>query len=1069
MMDYGLLALLKIRVLLHDPLNKSFLLRTLGPEFSEKHRDVARNFLSIVLSGTSLARVGLGQKFEGVVDEADRIASAFDRWILKSTRWPSKTYVYYDHIHNVFSPRIHVELGDPPRDADVYEVARELSKILAVVGKFTSSIQERELLLYNTLFTLLEPIWYSKGLPPSLADTRTPTHTVFDHLYASVTMVNMLLNENLNVSGFYAMIDFPGIQKFVNAGRKVGDVWASSWLLSNLVWNIDEYFMNTYGYDVVVSPTPRLNPYALRTLLSRLLGLNDQEYELIVGLEEIIRNKDNELNNTIKNILEVYRKLYSLESVGGKGIQTLWLQPLIPATTVLLIPKIKIPRAESLETENGVAEKINGYFINAWKNIVDFVESKLISRNDVLHRTLGSVIESIRDILSTPPQGVNIAIVRIEDVYKAIKECITNKNRDICDELGLKNINLEALHHNSKIDLESLAKSLLWYILVTRSNILARIDRYGKLYNYMLRPFWTYSGGQLESVDSKLERFSVGWIPCSLCGQEPAYIVFRKDIKTPNQVTFKKDDIDEFLSIASIQNREDKDKILQSLQNLITYIFKPGEALGPYCLLKRALYISFRDNLEILSTDDVALSAVSVFLKKLGLPKILEEEKIRNIGLSKEDLEYLFTPSADVSKDVRKPFKDIYALANIYGMNYEDLNNKITKYLVNSCKESGIESKELLKNIAHVIGIPTNESSKQVVYSLLLDLTENNEIGIDSLCRFLGLRTQYAIVRGDADDIGKIMSGQRFGDIREYKEMIELIKRNSKAIGSEDIYRYLEQGYENAEEILKALGLYSLPLSPAIYQAISLSLMLTAISDYKIVRRPGEGTLIYSGGDDVTAFLPIETAIDTVTKLREEFYSSGFKKINNIPITSAIPTGRSFSIRIVNIMDVMSTEIFNAMKFLEERAKKAVWTIIVEGKPYEFSKDTLIITSSRSSEESLFPLKVSVVPIQNILNVVKETPLLLLTILSKNIPEDYRGLVGESETYMDFSSLYNFFKYVLERNVKPLKSMSSRKNVLLMLYKGLDNFKNLSLFIGNEKSTAIREYIKFLSIVRGII
>ncbi|MEM2039793.1 MAG: hypothetical protein QXN79_04760, partial [Zestosphaera sp.] len=94
MMDYGLLALLKIRVLLHDPLNKSFLLRTLGPEFSEKHRDVARNFLSIVLSGTSLARVGLGQKFEGVVDEADRIASAFDRWILKSTRWPSKTYVY---------------------------------------------------------------------------------------------------------------------------------------------------------------------------------------------------------------------------------------------------------------------------------------------------------------------------------------------------------------------------------------------------------------------------------------------------------------------------------------------------------------------------------------------------------------------------------------------------------------------------------------------------------------------------------------------------------------------------------------------------------------------------------------------------------------------------------------------------------------------------------------------------------------------------------------------------------------------------------------------------------------
>ncbi|MEM1694341.1 MAG: type III-B CRISPR-associated protein Cas10/Cmr2 [Ignisphaera sp.] len=1075
-MDYRELALLKINVLLHDPLNKSFLLGRLGPEFGEKHRGEAKIFLHTILNGTSLASVGLKQTLEKIVGEADRIASAFDRWVLRTTGWPSKSYINYGYLHNVFSPSIRVELRELPSN-DVYKVALELNRILTIVDKRTSDVPEKELLLYNTLYTLLEPICYSKGLSPSLADTRTPTHTVFDHLYASTAVANMLLNKALSedpkIDGFYVIIDFPGIQKFVNAGRKVGDIWASSWLLSNLIWSLDEYFMNIYGYDIVVSPTPRLNPYTLRTLLSRLLNLGNQGYKLITDLKEMIKDKD-PLNNAIESILNIYRELYDIDGADKRGIRTLWLQPLIPATTSLLIPKIKPSEAEPLETEHDVAKKIDDCFIDAWKNIVDFVESKLASRNDILHQALGNIIKSVRNMLDTPPQGVNIAIVRIADVYEAIKECIINKRRDICDELGLKNVALETLHQklqNSEIDLESLAKSLLWYILVTRSSILARIDRYGRLYNYILRPFWTYSGGQLKSVDSKLERFSVGWIPCSLCSQEPAYIALRKDIKMPNQVTFRKDDIDELLSITGIQNREDREEILQGLQNLITYIFKPGEALGPYCLLKRALYVSFRDNLEMLSTDDVALSAVSKLLKNLGLTKILDRKEIESIGLSKEDLEYLFTPSADISKDTRKPFKDIYALANAYGINYEDLVNRVTKYLVDSCRESEVKPEELLKNIAHIIGTPINGSSNHTTYNLLMNLAKNNGIDVDSLCQFLSLRTQYAIVRGDADNIGKIISGQIFGKIEEYKRMVESIKNSSKAIGSEDVYKHLEQGYENAKNVLEILGLSSLPLSPAIHQAVSLSLMLTAVSDYKIVREGG-GILIYSGGDDVTAFLPIETAIDTVIKLREEFYSNGFKKINNIPIASAIPTGRSFSIRFVNIMDVMSTEMSNAMEFLENRAKRAEWNI-AGGSPLDknsiYKKDTLVVTSSRSGIEALFPLRIDIDSVQNILNLIRDTPLLLLTILSKNMPEDYRRLVEEYEIYMDSNSLYNLFNYVLKRNIKSFKSVTSRNSDLEMVYKIFRSLKDLSLFIENEKSTAIQEYIKFLSIVRGII
>ncbi|MEM4924686.1 MAG: hypothetical protein QXE70_10020, partial [Ignisphaera sp.] len=73
------------------------------------------------------------------------------------------------------------------------------------------------------------------------------------------------------------------------------------------------------------------------------------------------------------------------------------------------------------------------------------------------------------------------------------------------------------------------------------------------------------------------------------------------------------------------------------------------------------------------------------------------------------------------------------------------------------------------------------------------------------------------------------------------------------------------------------------------------------------------------------------------------------------------------------------------------------------------------------------------------------------------------------EIYIDPNSLYNLFNYVLKRNIMSFKSVSSRNSDLEMVYKIFRSLKDLSLFIENEKSTAIQEYIKFLSIVRGII
>lgn len=1090
------LALLKIWALTHDPPHKSHLIRPYGIHFGEMHKKDALIFREKILEGTGLEKVGLRSELESIIKQADAVASTFDRWVLR-LRWSMRGYVNYNNLHNLFNPDLStsIELNIDKEKTTLDSIVKDLNRVLVLANEIIMNEPDKKLLLYNALYALLEATWYSKDLPPALADTRTPTHTVFDHLYATASIVNMYLSGSKSPSGFYVLIDFPGIQKFINASRKTGDMWASSWLLSNVMWGVAEKFMNKYGFDVVLSPSPRLNPYALRTLLAALISLHTRDnnlkyYITLENVEKALKRVDDErITEAVKKILSIYATTYDIKE---PEIPKLWLQPIIPASIAVVLPK-----NEHLENEDDVIEEITRTYSESWKDLVEFIRQTIGAESvknakdeEAPIKLLHNLIENLKDLIRLPPQGLNVAVVRIKDVYDALLECVRGAGKEswsACDDLKL-NVDHEKLHaliREYNLELEEIAQSMIWHILQTKSLMLSRKKRYGTFYSHVPRPFWILEAGKLRPAKEEFEQENTGWVPCSLCGDEPAYVVLHKETTGPGKVDFSSKAKD---MLKKMIGEVDSRKLFK--------VVKPGEALGPYCLVKRGTYFAFRPKLTFLSTDDVALSAISEFLAGLGTlrEKIFDKtaKELSTLVSSahgrfsenyiKENLEYVFKPYYEVNV----AFKDIYALSQfVFETTYEKFTNELSEKLQEACTEVLERDLEARKTFLELL-IRRNlvESAEtQSALAKLVRKLEPNAVETSRLCGFLKLETTYAIIRGDADNIGRFLTGWKPISVDYYlSKLLESLKEHGEFITydgkvlrinkDEEVLKVLRESYEVAKQLIRALGLENIPASPATHQALSLTLMLTSISDWMTVMKYG-GMLVYSGGDDVLALAPPETVVLIVLDLRKDFYGNGFKKVRNTYITSAIPTGRSFSVRMVNILDNLAEEVFRSASLLEERAKRSRW-FVSDGlqSSNEFEKDTLIVTSSRVGVEALLPLGL-VVKDQELEELIRSTPLLLTLALSKNLPEDYSMLVADIEKYATSEALSKITTYVISRNISlrrraPEESVRNFINELMKYFsEAVSKLSRMSLSIDNERRTAVSEFINFIALMRG--
>ena len=1055
------LLIAKSRALLHDPPNKMWVLR--------KHEEVAEEFRKRVVKGTIL-RLGLGEEYKAIVIRADRMASTFDRWLINTLYADGGVVVEYYRLHNILRPDKFVELS-PVTEDEMEKVAEEINEVLIGIEESALDKLDKTRLLYSTLYFLLEVIWYSKGLSPSLADTRTPTHTVFDHLYATASVTN--LNFYDEPKGFIVRIDVPGVQAFISASRKTSDFWAGSWILSQLMWGLVRRFIDVHGPDVVLTPTLRLNPYFFKYLINRLEDAKVKE-DAINKLCKHYVNLISRLGwgDLIRGKLEVG----NVEESCGKDkreklLEMLTLTPLIPATAYLVLP----PFATERERVEDVRQEVLRYYLESWHELVEGVANKLAgervseTRFQIIRRLLDS--EILRKLIELPHIGIRVDVVNVGDVYVKMLNCLRSRNEEICRNVGLELEIVEELLRSQKelrLGLEGLAKSTLWHMIMTH----ALAEEATKSPIPIPRPFWMLKDGELEPIGDYRSLTKAGdkdWSVCSLCGEEPAIIhpvkMWNKEDKAEDFEGKWFEMFSSFLNIGKIRN-EDLEPVL-----------RPGEALGSYCLFKRIVGEAYSEQLRkyygLASTDDVALVILAETLKRRKeILKKIEERCLEELKFN--PLPYIIGYNDD------QPLmfsRDIARAAKYSKLGYETFKSRMSElFREHFCSDTKI-CVDLVKKM-----FPELQEDVEMFSEITV---RPGDIG-----NFLKLRTRYSIVKGDGDFIGMIHQGVLEPaniKVDDYvKILLEAVSRELDEARREGIAR----AYYGAIRIARILtgSANSILVSPTLTSVISLALQVTALRDVASIIR-NKGFPVYSGGDDVLALTPIERWFEIVRILRSHFWGdeeSLFHRIRvggrNVVIAQAIPTGRSFSVRVADILDIMSHEISIALELLESKAKNAKWV-----KPYGVFKDSLVLSDSRSGVEVVFPLSMTcgvrrVLVADRVLRTL-ETMFIAenLGVISSNIPEDLVNmlrdpLTGEKVNTGDellLEALLRMFKRTLYRNIHVRKDeaikfkMDPFEVTAGKIVDGIGGDAVLSMWNNDRRRRLLEELVDFVRASRG--
>ncbi|MBP1357228.1 MAG: type III-B CRISPR-associated protein Cas10/Cmr2, partial [Sulfolobus sp.] len=461
-----------------------------------------------------------------------------------------------------------------------------------------------------------------------------------------------------------------------------------------------------------------------------------------------------------------------------------------------------------------------------------------------------------------------------------------------------------------------------------------------------MTPFnvWYLNNGVISSK-VKIEK---NWTYCSLCNDEPAIVKFTKYFE--NRVLTYEDQ--RVKSI--IKEMKEKEKDFEK-------DFKPGEALGPLCLFKRLIYIASRIG-NGSNIPKVTFSSVE---------DVAQSEYIKNV--------YINLDSSMIKVDDKKLLKDYI----------EDDNKDILNFLSVS---NASDAQKMLENS---IKSALPQIIKQQLHSINACGTKG-KIADRYLIEYLMPRFYLIAVKGDGDNVGKLISGE-IPTTNSYIKLYEKLAEDNK--GTE-----FEKSFNASAEFLKAIinALNGhLLVTPTYHFTLSRTLIFTALNDVKTTVKYG-GLVIYVGGDDLLALLPIEASIKAIKEYRENYGTkekNPFLNILNTYVSAPIAYGKSFGVAIFNMVThELYLALQRAQDVMEDVAKE------VEG------KNSVAYTelSTPVNPKSVIPLSYNKLldKLEEMLN------LNLMGFLSTNWGRDFNEIEGK----LDSNSWIKMYQYIIKRN-----------------------------------------------------
>ena len=263
----------KLAARMHDPAEKALVLLrdpagheggsivTVGKELGFDTHWVRRR------DGSQVEKLMLPDDMERVVEQADHWAAAADR-----AQFPKDTnerYVAWAQVRFAKEGKlIH------PLTGQVYDLPVIGEKVLAEHIKKASEDLFKSLIRnsvdgtpdhYRTLLAFwrfgpelgreLKGIGHLWSLLP--ADTRTPDHTIWQHLDLTSALAGAKAS---GTRPALLTVSIGPVQEFIAAGRSTSDLWAGSHFLSTLAWQAMKVIAESLGPDAILFPQLRSVP-----------------------------------------------------------------------------------------------------------------------------------------------------------------------------------------------------------------------------------------------------------------------------------------------------------------------------------------------------------------------------------------------------------------------------------------------------------------------------------------------------------------------------------------------------------------------------------------------------------------------------------------------------------------------------------------------------------------------------------------------------------------------------------------------------------------------------------------
>ncbi|RLF03622.1 MAG: type III-B CRISPR-associated protein Cas10/Cmr2 [Thermoprotei archaeon] len=669
----------------------------------------------------------------------------------------------------------------------------------------------------------------------------------------------------------------------------------------------------------------------------------------------------------------------------------------------------------------------------SWEQLLESVEG---DGNSCVLRIAKTLIQEYRDYFSDPPIAPRLAVIDVGRVYDEYVDKPLEKG-DLEGLRALIGEEFERAVREAVEDLEikprELLSKLFYHILFTL--ILRREVQYLKLCEKRIpcSPKLLQLTQNYEDFVKKHESSFMSiartdrriWRYCTVCGVRPAIVRFP-------------------ISDAVYAKEVGRAGIDEGDLPMLKAWFKPGEALCPLCIVKRAL-------------KDVVENRVPDALKKVIRVRPVESvEEISNKYL----LRVLESRSEDVEEMLRRTKhlrESEYAVMNI---------------LLEFIEKGRFSYDEMLENLKRE-GIAAESNFKALLDETLRRLIRLGVIPREDFLKesWAKFRDYYAIIRGDGDWMGKVVGGNLEMEAREYAEkVLEILK---PYLNSGLAQRY-EECCEHAARLVRGLGGGTVLLSPSYHSSLSASLMVTALKDVEVVHGGELGAVVFAGGDDLAALAPVERVFDIILRTREHYWGDdrGFHSIGpsgRVRVPALVAYGRSYCARIAHVRDPLQRELRVANRLLDE-VKEVEWRADGE----TLKKDSLSLSYGRTSTgipvASKLPLHPSVKTVEKLRDIWIK---MLKGKISMNFPEDAAALREEMVLLLKYGkedSAKELFSYLVKRNLANLAEDSAMAEALVEDLVQAGVFKYWRAPLGGERKLAplLGEFLLSLQMVRNL-